>query len=235
MSARPTATSAPTLALTGVVCGYAGGGFRLEVGDLALAPGEAVALVGPSGCGKTTLLLTAAGVLEPLEGRVELEGRLLAAPGGPGAATRRARRLARLGLVFQELELLEHLSVSDNVLLAWHLGAAPTPWPEALERARRLAEGLGIARHLSRRPRVLSQGERQRAAVCRALAPQPPLLLADEPTGNLDAASATAVVDALLHPVKEHGAALLLVTHDPAVWRRMDRVLEIGRPAGARA
>jgi putative ABC transport system ATP-binding protein len=219
----------PAIDVEGLVCTYGTGGFTLEVPRFELAPGEAVALVGPSGSGKTTFLHALAGVLQPRAGRVTVDGTTVRAPGTaePSEAARRRFRLARLGLVFQELELIEHVDVRDNLLLAWHLGARPCPWAEAEQRAGALAEALGIGRYLSRKPRALSQGERQRVAVGRALAPHPPVLLADEPTGNLDAASARRVLDLLLAPVRERGAALLLVTHDATLLPRVDRVIEV--------
>jgi putative ABC transport system ATP-binding protein len=219
----------PAIEVAGLVCGYGTGGFTLSVPHFSLARGEAVALVGPSGSGKTTLLHAVAGVLAPRAGRVTVDGTTVRADGAaaPTEGARRRFRLARVGLVFQELELLEHVDVRSNLLLAWHLGARPCPWPEAERRAAVLADALGIGRYLARKPRALSQGERQRVAVGRALAPEPPVLLADEPTGNLDAASARRVLDLLLAPVRERGAALLLVTHDPALLPRVDRVVEL--------
>jgi putative ABC transport system ATP-binding protein len=220
-----------SLRLEGVTAGYGAGGFRLDVPSLRVAAGEAVALMGPSGSGKSTLLLTAAGVLPALDGDVEVAGTTLARGGTPAPeSVRRRTRLEAVGLVLQELELLEHVSVRDNVLLAWHLGAAPAPWPEAQGRAARLTARLGIERYLDRSPRALSQGERQRVAVARALAPAPRVLLADEPTANLDAANAARVVDALLAAAREDGAGLLLVTHDVEVARRMDRTLTLPAP-----
>ena len=228
------------LSIENLVAGYgppapAAGGFTLRVPRLTLAAGESLALMGPSGCGKTTLLHAAAGVLPVREGSVRAAGAEVARQGAStGEAARRRLRLTRVGLVLQELELLEHLNVRDNVLLAWHLGARPCPWSEAPARARALCRALGIEAHLARRPRALSQGERQRVAVARALAPEPSLILADEPTGNLDADSAARVVDLLLAAVRERGAALLLVTHDVALARRLDRTLELPRLAEAR-
>ena len=212
----------------GLHCAYGGRGFTLEVPRFALAAGEAVALVGPSGCGKTTFLQALAGILPPRTGRVEVEGTTVW--GGTPAlaeAARRRFRLTHLGLVFQELELLEHLTVRDNILRPWHLGSKPAPWDEGVRRAEALAETLGIASHLAKKPRALSQGERQRVAVGRALAPRPRVLLADEPTGNLDAETARRVLDLLLAAAREDGAALLLVTHDPALLPRVDRVVEM--------
>jgi putative ABC transport system ATP-binding protein len=216
------------LVLEDVEVGYGPRAFALRVPHLRLRAGEAVALMGPSGSGKSTLLHAAAGVLPARAGDVTAAGTVVARAGRPTSeGARRRMRLASVGLVLQELELLEHLDVEHNILLAWHLGATPAPWSEARARARALATRLDVVAHLARRPRALSQGERQRVAVARALAPHPRLLLADEPTGNLDATSATRVVEALLAQTREQQAGLLLVTHDPDVARRMDRTLRI--------
>ncbi len=224
-------TTGPAIVVEGLVAGHAAAGFRLRVPRFEVGRGEAVALVGPSGCGKTTFLHTLAGVLPALSGRVTLDGTPWSAADGRAEAARRRFRLRRLGLVFQELELLEHLDVRQNLLLAWHLGAGPCPWAQAEERALRTAQALGLTPHLARRPRVLSQGERQRVAVARALLPEPPILLADEPTGNLDAENARRVLALLLDAARGRGAALLIVTHDATLLPGLDRVVELPRLA----
>jgi putative ABC transport system ATP-binding protein len=199
------------LHLTDLNFRYGDAGFALRIDDLRVAAGESVALVGPSGSGKTTLLHLVAGILTPEAGRVEVAGQDL---GGLDDGARRAFRVRRIGLVFQEFELLDYLSVLDNVLLPYRIHPALRLDAAARERARELAERLGIGDKLGRPPRQLSQGERQRAAVCRALVTGPPLLLADEPTGNLDPANKQRVLDALFELAAESGATLLTVTHD---------------------
>ncbi|MFM8979601.1 MAG: ABC transporter ATP-binding protein [Planctomycetia bacterium] len=217
------------LEAVGLSVGYPGG-FALELERLVLPPGAAVAVLGPSGSGMTTLLQALCGILPARAGRLEACGITLADGGRPAPeALRRRLRLQHVGLVLQELELLEHLAVRDNILLAWHLGAHPAPWAEGQARAQALGEALGLGALLGRRPRRLSQGERQRVAVARALAPQPALLRADEPTASLDARNAARVVDLLLEAARTRGSALLLVTHDEDVAARMDRVLSMER------
>lgn len=221
--------SGHVLEAEGLAVGYAGG-FALELERLVVHPGEALAVMGPSGSGKTTLLHALCGVLPARRGRLQACGVTLAQDGQPAPeAVRRRLRLQHVGLVLQELELLEHLGVEHNILLAWHLGAHPAPWAEGRARAHALAGALGLAPLLQRRPRRLSQGERQRVAVARALAPHPALLLADEPTASLDSANAARVVDLLLEAARTRGAALVLVTHDEDVAARMDRVLSMER------
>ena len=165
---------------------YGTGEFRLEIPRLDVAAGESAAFIGPSGSGKTTLLNLMAGIVCPSRGSIDLGGVDVAALSD---GHRRDLRITKIGLVFQEFELLEYLSVLDNILLPYRINAALVLDAAAWQRARQLAAEVGIADKLKRYPRQLSQGERQRVAVCRAVLPQPTLLLADEPTGNLDPAN----------------------------------------------
>ena len=201
------------------------GDFRLTLDSLRLEPGERVACIGPSGSGKTTLLHLLAGILLPQSGRVEVAGRDWATL---GSGERRRRRLETVGLVFQEFELIEHLSVTDNILLPFLLPGGPAGGQAAKARVADLAQAVGIEKYLGRRPRDLSQGERQRAALCRALVTQPGLLLADEPTGNLDPETTARVIELMLSEAARHGATLLVVTHDHALLDSFDRVVDLG-------
>ncbi len=203
---------------------YSDGDFALCIEELRVRAGESVAIVGPSGSGKTTLLHLVAGILTPDAGRVRVDGEELAALDAPA---RRAFRVRRIGLVFQEFELLEYLSVLDNVLLPYRIHPALQLDAAARERAQALAVRLGIGDKLGRRPNSLSQGERQRAAVCRALVTGPPLLLADEPTGNLDPANKERVLDALFELAAESGTTILMVTHDHELLSRFGRVIDL--------
>jgi ABC-type lipoprotein export system ATPase subunit len=202
---------------------YREGDFALRVPELQVARGEALAFVGPSGSGKTTLLHLIAGIAAAMEGRVVTEGVEVSALSEPA---RRNFRVGAIGLVFQEFELLEYLSVFDNVLLPYRINSTLRLDGRIRARARELAERLEIAELLGRRPAQLSQGERQRAAVCRALVVDPPLLLADEPTGNLDPANKLRVLDLLFDVARERGATLITVTHDRELLPRFDRVLD---------
>ena len=185
--------------------------------------GENTALIGPSGCGKTTLLNLLAGVLLPDSGVVEVAGNEVS---GLGDAERRDFRIRKLGLVFQAFELLDYLSVLDNILLPLRIGAGLSVTVEYRRRAAELAERVGIADKLERHPGQLSQGERQRVAVSRALLLKPSIILADEPTGNLDPANKLVVLDLLVDYAREHGATLLTVTHDRELLDRFERVLD---------
>ena len=202
---------------------YQPGGFTLRVPTLHIAAGERVACIGPSGSGKTTLLHLLAGIEAPAAGSVRVDGVDL---GALDDAARRAFRLARIGLLFQELELLDYLSARDNVLLPFHLGAGAL---DAEQRASvaSLAAAVGIDALLDRRPQHLSQGERQRVALCRALVTAPSLLLCDEPTGNLDPTTAGTVLDLIFREARARDTTLVLVTHDHSVLPRFDRVLDL--------
>jgi len=208
---------------------YGRGGFTLRVRALAVEPGEAVVCIGPSGSGKSTLLALIAGILVPQAGSVRVGGVELARRGD---AERRRFRRARVGLVFQEFELLEHLSVRENVLLPWLLDAGVGPDADARRAADELLERTGIGALRGRKPRALSHGERQRVAICRALVRHPSLILADEPTGNLDPAATDRIVELLLAEARRRGATLLVVTHDHGLLERFDRVVDLRDLAG---
>lgn len=197
--------------------------FALALPALSMRPGENTALIGPSGCGKTTLLNLLAGVLLPDGGVIEVAGNEVS---GLDDAQRRDFRIRKLGLVFQTFELLDYLSVLDNILLPLRIGAGLSVTTEYRRRAVELAERVGIADKLQRHPDQLSQGERQRVAVSRALLLKPSIILADEPTGNLDPANKLVVLDLLVDYAREHGATLLTVTHDRELLDRFERVLD---------
>jgi putative ABC transport system ATP-binding protein len=203
---------------------YGEGSFALRIPKLEVARGERVAIVGPSGSGKTTLLQLIAGIASPLSGRVEFAGSNWS---DLSDAERRARRIQRIGLVFQEFALLEYLKVFDNILLPYRIHRALQLDPASRVRAGELAEQMGVAGQLHRYPNHLSQGERQRVAVCRALVTEPELILADEPTGNLDPDNKHRVLDRLIESAERCEATLVLVTHDHDLLDRFDRIVDV--------
>jgi len=203
---------------------YPGGPFRLDVPELSVGQGERAAIIGPSGSGKTTLLRLIAGIVTPSAGQAVTNGVEVSAL---AEAERRRFRLRNVGLVFQEFELLEYLSVLDNVLLPYHVDRSLPGRREARARAFELARSVGLDDKLERRPENLSQGERQRVAVCRALVTRPPLVLADEPTGNLDPKTGARVLDELIEFAAADGATLLVVTHDHGLLERFERVIDV--------
>lgn len=203
---------------------YQDSDFTLRVERLEIGQGETVAVVGPSGSGKTTLLNLLAGVMLPDTGQVSIAGQAIHRL-DDGA--RRDFRISRLGMVFQNFELLDYLSVLDNILLPLRIGRGMQVNAVAKERASELACQVGIGDKLRRHPDQLSQGERQRVAVSRALLLQPRLLLADEPTGNLDPSNKMLVLDLLLDYADRSGASLVTVTHDRELLPRFARVVDI--------
>ncbi len=203
-------------------------GFAMHIQALAVERGERIALVGPSGSGKTTLLSLVAGILRPDSGTVHVDGLEL---NRLGDAAVRQFRIGRVGQVFQSFELLDYLSIIENVMLPWYISPGSekigSQKADSRRRAHELLEEVGLASRASDRPGRLSQGEQQRVAVCRAMLNHPPLLLADEPTGNLDQGNKQMVVDLLLQQAQQHGSTVLLVTHDQSLLGRFDTVLDI--------
>jgi len=217
--------SDPVVRLSGLKRSFSQGGVTIEVlrgVDLAIAPGEIVALLGPSGSGKSTLL-QAVGLLEGgFTGGIEIAGVDCAAL---NADARTQVRRDHLGFVYQFHHLLPDFTAEENVILP-QLVAGRDP-VAASARARALLGELGLAARVSHRPSQLSGGEQQRVAVARALANAPRLVLADEPTGNLDEATADKVLEAFLALVRGAGSAALVATHNERLAARMDRVVRL--------
>lgn len=226
-------THAPPLSCHGLVRHFHEQGRVLEVlrgVDLRIASGERVAVVGASGSGKTTLLQLLGGLDTPTRGWVELNGRNFSAMRPAERGTRRNRHI---GFVYQFHHLLPEFSAVENVAMPLLIRRSGTS--EALANARELLEQVGLGERLTHRPAKLSGGERQRVAVARALITRPSVVLADEPTGNLDPDSGEQVFELLLKLNRDTGTALVVVTHDLKRARRMDRVLALrdGRLAEA--
>lgn len=182
--------------------------------------GSTVALVGASGSGKSTLLGLLAGLDLPSSGKVLINGRDLYALDEDGRA---ALRKSQLGFVFQSFQLLSHLTALENVMLPLELRADPG----ARQKAEQMLGRVGLSQRLRHYPKFLSGGEQQRVALARAFVTDPPLLLADEPTGSLDAATGEAVIDLMFTLNREQGSTLVLVTHDPSIAARCERTLTI--------
>lgn len=181
--------------------------------------GEFVAMRGPSGCGKSTLLSLVGGLALPTSGRVAVAGNEVS---GMSAAQRAEFRIDNVGFVFQMFHLLPYLTVLDNVLVAAPTGARST----AEDRAKELLDAFKLSDRLSHRPGQLSVGQRQRVATARALLNRPALLLADEPTGNLDPDNAASLLDTLVE-FHSGGGTILVVTHDPQAAERAGRVMHL--------
>ncbi len=217
--------SEPVLQVTGLARSFEQGGARIDVlagVDLTVAPGEIVALLGPSGSGKSTLL-QAVGLLE---GGFTGDIRICGEPVGTLDDLGRTRvRRQRMGFVYQFHHLLPDFTARENVMLAQMVAGVPEAG--AATRADELLTSLGLGARLTHKPAQLSGGEQQRVAVARALANRPALVLADEPTGNLDEATAQLVLAAFLDLVRSSGAAALVATHNIALAQKMDRVVSL--------
>lgn len=187
--------------------------------SLSIKVGEFVAVCGPSGCGKSTMLSLTGGLAVPTKGQVTAFGQVIS---GMNSAERAEFRAQNVGYVFQMFHLLPYLTVLDNVLVAAHDQSSELSRSEAQS----LLEQFGLADRLKHRPAELSAGERQRVAMSRALLNRPKLLLADEPTGNLDPKNAAGVLD-LLNQFHDDGGTVLLVTHDEKAAQRATRVIEL--------
>ncbi|WP_045225666.1 ABC transporter ATP-binding protein [Methyloterricola oryzae] len=202
---------------------YPGSEFRMDVTSLTIEPQAKVAIIGPSGSGKSTLLKLIAGIIPAQSGSLSVDGAHLQ---DMDDGARRNFRVSRIGFVFQELELLDYLNVLDNILHTYRINHVLKLSADVRQRARLLADDVGLGGKLEHMPSELSQGERQRAAVCRALLPKPKLLLADEATGNLDPVNKQRILDLLFRATDAQGAGLIAVTHDHELLPRFDRVID---------
>ena len=211
------------LAIKNLKFQYPTGNFSLGISEFAVNAGEKVAVIGPSGTGKTTLLNLIAGITAPLSGAIKVGDTPIHTLNDAG---RRRFRITTIGFVFQDFELLDYLDVLDNILHPYRITDALILDKSVRQRAESLAEAMGIGDKLKRPANDLSQGEKQRAAICRALLPRPKLILADEATGNLDPDNKDRILDLLFRAVDEHQATLLAVTHDHELLKKFDRIVD---------
>jgi len=230
-----TAGAAPLLRASDLHKSFRIGARAIEVlrgVDLEIETGEAVAIVGASGAGKSTLLNTVAGLEPPSAGQVWLAGTAIYRL---GRAARALLRAQQVGFIFQAYHLLPELDALENVMLPATI--LRRSWRDARERARHLLARVGLGERMAHRPHELSGGEQQRVAIARALINEPALLLADEPTGNLDIATGAQILEVLWQASREQRTTLLLVTHDAGVAQQAARVIEMrdGRLTGCHA
>ena len=211
------------VALENVFFHYPDSQFRLNIDGLSFDQGSKTAIIGTSGYGKTTMLNIIAGIITPQKGSVKVEDQII---NTLGDAERRNFRIQRIGFIFQDFKLIPYLNVMDNILLPYRINSSITMNNETLQSAVSIAEELGIVDKLKKYPSKLSQGERQRVAICRALLNRPPLILADEPTGNLDPENKKKIMDILFDSVEKFKATLITVTHDHDMLRGFDRTVD---------
>jgi putative ABC transport system ATP-binding protein len=213
----------PAITLSGVNLALGRGAARVHILkdiDLHIGAGEAVGLVGPSGSGKSTLLMVMAGLERPDTGTVRIAGQDLSALDEDALARFRGRHV---GIVFQSFHLIPTMTALENVAVPLELAGAA----DAFARAERELAAVDLANRLQHYPAELSGGEQQRVALARALAPDPAILIADEPTGNLDEATGGQIIDLMFAGRAERNTTLVLVTHDPSLAGRCDRVVRL--------
>jgi putative ABC transport system ATP-binding protein len=213
----------PAIELTDVELSLGEGAARVHIlrgVGLTIARGEAVGLLGASGSGKSTLLMTIAGLERPDRGQIAIDGARIDTMSEDALARFRG---ARIGFVFQSFHLIPTMTALENVAAPLEIAGAP----DAFERAKAGLAAVGLSDRASHYPVQLSGGEQQRVALARALSPRPAVLIADEPTGNLDEATGRAIIDLLFAARTQGGATLVLVTHDPMLAARCDRTLHM--------
>lgn len=213
----------PAIELTGIDLSLGRDAARVHILkslSLGIEAGRSLGLVGPSGSGKSTLLMVMAGLERPDSGRVSIDGQDITALDEDALARFRGRHI---GIVFQSFRLMPTMTALENVAVPLELSGAA----DALSRAHAELERVGLAHRAGHYPAQLSGGEQQRVALARALVIRPPILVADEPTGNLDAETGAQIIDLMFDLQRERGTTLVLVTHDPALAERCDRVVRL--------
>jgi len=202
---------------------YPNSDFGLAVGTLSIEKGSRTAVIGPSGFGKTTLLNLIAGILQPREGDVQVNGTNVSQLSD---SARRNFRIREVGFVFQDFKLLEYLSVLDNILLPFRINNSLEISQDIKSVARDTAASLDIEDKLAKHPSKLSHGERQRVAICRALVNKPAIILADEPTGNLDPDNKAHIMQILFDYVDNYDSTLVTVTHDHELLKGFQQIVD---------
>ena len=197
--------------------------FAIQIPNLSVSAGERLAIVGPSGSGKTTLLKLLAGIEKPSRGKITVCDQSV---DEMNDQQRRQFRISQIGFVFQKFELVDYLNVRDNITLPYLINRSLKLTPDIRSRVSELADRMAITDLLPRHPNKLSQGEKQRVAICRALVASPRLILADEPTGNLDPANKQNILELFFEQLSGTERSLVVVTHDMAVAEQCDRVVD---------
>lgn len=197
--------------------------FRLTIDSLSFGNSSKTAIVGTSGYGKTTLLNLIAGIISPFRGEVRINETRI---NELSDSARRNFRIQNIGFVFQDFKLIPYLNLLDNVLLPYRINDSISFTGDTIDRVHEISGQLGIGDKLKKFPAKLSQGEKQRVAICRALINDPQIILADEPTGNLDPQNKKRIMDLLFHTVDRYGATLITVTHDHDMLSGFEEIVD---------
>jgi len=211
------------IALTNISFQYQNSDFCLKLNELSIKSGTKTAVIGPSGFGKTTFLNLISGIYLPQHGSIVVQNKTV---NELSDSERRTFRLINFGFVFQDFKLLDYLTVMDNILLPCRINGVLQLSAKMKQNARKISSLLQIEDKLRKYPEKLSQGERQRVAICRALLNDPPIILADEPTGNLDPENKNRIMRILFDYVNEKKSTLITVTHDHELLKGFDRIID---------
>ena len=204
---------------------YPGSNFIFSINNLNIADGEKVAVTAPSGYGKTTFLNLISCILTPKEGNIIIEDEIV---NNFNDSKKRAFRISNIGFIFQDFELIEYLDLKDNIALSYLINPALKLNKDIERKVIELTERFGLNDKLNRNVIKLSQGEKQRVAICRAILSSPRILLADEPTGNLDPENKENTVNELIEYSNNNNAILIMVTHDFSLLEKFDRTINLG-------
>ena len=203
---------------------YPASDFKIEISDIKITQGRKIAISGKSGSGKTTLIHLISGILEPQSGKILFYDESITDMNDKEI---RKHRILNIGFIFQEFELLEYLNVMDNLILPYKINKSLVLDAEIKDKAKEIANRIGIGNKLDQHPKQLSGGERQRLAIARALITSPPLIIADEPTGNLDEKTSNIVMDEITDQVSYTNSTLIMISHNNELISSFDEIIDI--------
>ena len=203
---------------------YPASDFKIEISDIKITQGSKIAISGKSGSGKTTLIHLISGILKPQSGEILFYDKSITDMNDKEI---RKHRISNIGFIFQEFELLEYLNVMDNLVLPYKINKSLVLDAEIKDKAKEIANRIGIGNKLDQHPKQLSGGERQRLAIARALITSPPLIIADEPTGNLDETTSNIVMDEITDQVSYTNSTLIMISHNNELISSFDEIIDI--------
>ena len=203
---------------------YPASDFKIEISDIKITQGSKIAISGKSGSGKTTLIHLISGILKPQSGEILFYDKSITDMNDKEI---RKHRISNIGFIFQEFELLDYLNVMDNLILPYKINKSLSLDEEIKDKAKEIANRIGIGNKLDQHPKQLSGGERQRLAIARALITSPPLIIADEPTGNLDNKTSNIVMDEITDQVSYTNSTLIMISHNNELISSFDEIIDI--------